>query len=53
MVWGFPRGKPQLFTDSPRGLSNGVMVMRSDAVCRVCCSNRSRCKYAFQAYVAS
>jgi thiamine kinase-like enzyme len=26
MVWGFPRGKPQLFTDSPRGLSNGVMV---------------------------
>jgi hypothetical protein len=26
MVWGFPRGKPQLFTNSPRGLSNGVMV---------------------------
>ena len=26
MVWGFPRGKPQLFTNSPQGLSNGVMV---------------------------
>ena len=26
MVWAFPRGKPQLFTDSPRGLSNGVLV---------------------------
>jgi hypothetical protein len=26
MVWGFPRGKPQLFTNSSRGLSNGVMT---------------------------
>jgi glycosyltransferase involved in cell wall biosynthesis len=25
-VWAFPRGKPQLFTDSPRALSNGVLV---------------------------
>ena len=25
-VWGFPRGKPQLFSDSPRGLSTGVPV---------------------------
>ena len=25
-VWAFPVGKPQLFTDSPRSLSEGVMV---------------------------
>ena len=25
-VWAFPRGKPQLFTDSPRGLSKGVLL---------------------------
>jgi len=25
-VWGFPRGKSQLFADSPLALSNGVMV---------------------------
>jgi len=25
-VWAFPRGKPQLFTDSPLGLSKGVLV---------------------------
>jgi len=25
-VWAFPRGKPQLFTESPRSLSEGVMV---------------------------
>ena len=25
-VWAFPRGKPQLFTDSPRGMSRGVLV---------------------------
>jgi hypothetical protein len=25
-VWAFPRGKPQLFSDSPRALSNGVLV---------------------------
>jgi glycosyltransferase involved in cell wall biosynthesis/thiamine kinase-like enzyme len=25
-VWAFPRGKPQLFTDSPQGLSKGVLV---------------------------
>jgi glycosyltransferase involved in cell wall biosynthesis/thiamine kinase-like enzyme len=25
-VWAFPRGKPQLFADSPRGLSKGVLV---------------------------
>jgi glycosyltransferase involved in cell wall biosynthesis len=25
-VWAFPRGKPQLFTDSPRALSNGVLI---------------------------
>ena len=25
-VWAFPRGKPQLFTDSPRALSKGVLV---------------------------
>jgi glycosyltransferase involved in cell wall biosynthesis len=26
MVWAFPRGKPQLFADSPRALSKGVLV---------------------------
>jgi glycosyltransferase involved in cell wall biosynthesis len=26
IVWAFPRGKPQLFSDSPRALSNGVLV---------------------------
>jgi hypothetical protein len=26
MVWAFPRGKPQLFATSPRGLSHGVMT---------------------------
>jgi glycosyltransferase involved in cell wall biosynthesis/thiamine kinase-like enzyme len=25
-VWAFPRGKPQLFTESPRGLSKGILV---------------------------
>jgi hypothetical protein len=25
-VWAFPRGKPQLFTDSPRGMAKGVLV---------------------------
>jgi len=25
-VWAFPRGKPQLFSESPRSLSEGVMV---------------------------
>jgi glycosyltransferase involved in cell wall biosynthesis/thiamine kinase-like enzyme len=25
-VWAFPRGKPQLFADSPRGLAKGVLV---------------------------
>jgi glycosyltransferase involved in cell wall biosynthesis len=25
-VWAFPRGKPQLFTESPQSLSEGVMV---------------------------
>ena len=25
-VWAFPRGKPQLFSDSARGLSRGVLV---------------------------
>ena len=25
-VWAFPRGKPQLFSDSPRRLSKGVLV---------------------------
>jgi hypothetical protein len=25
-VWAFPRGKPQLFSDSPQGLSEGVLV---------------------------
>ena len=25
-VWAFPRGKPQLFADSPRGMAKGVLV---------------------------
>jgi hypothetical protein len=25
-VWGFPRGKPQMFTDSPRALASGVRL---------------------------
>jgi glycosyltransferase involved in cell wall biosynthesis/thiamine kinase-like enzyme len=25
-VWAFPRGKPQLFTDSPREMSKGVLI---------------------------
>jgi glycosyltransferase involved in cell wall biosynthesis/thiamine kinase-like enzyme len=25
-VWAFPRGKPQLFADSPRGIAKGVLV---------------------------
>jgi glycosyltransferase involved in cell wall biosynthesis len=26
IVWGFPRGKPQMFTDSPRALASGVRL---------------------------